>query len=208
MYTPKPFDVPDLSMARLLIDQHPLATLILQDPTHGLSATPVPMIWGAEKVGNGWWLEGHLARANPHMAALSNPATGEVLVQFHGPGAYVSPRHYDSPMAVPTWNYLTLQVQGRVQILDHPLDKDNLLKRLIATQEPAYAKQWSGLPADFQGKLLGAIVGFRIPVERTKLKVKLSQNRSPAERERIAAHQREGTHEEQLLARWMSVLQR
>ncbi|UXH80073.1 FMN-binding negative transcriptional regulator [Roseateles amylovorans] len=208
MYTPKQFDVPDLSMARLLIDQHPLATLILKDPTHGLSATPVPMIWGAEKTGNGWWLEGHLARANPHVAALSSADAGEVLVQFSGPGAYVSPRHYDSPMAVPTWNYLTLQVHGRVQILDHPLDKDNLLKRLIATQEPAYAKQWSGLPADFQGKLLGAIVGFRVPVERSKLKVKLSQNRTPGERERIMAHQREGTHDEQLLARWMSVLQR
>src|ERR1043165_7849636 len=73
MYTPKHFDLPDLSHARLMIQEHPLATLMLIDPTHGLSATPVPMIWGAPSeasssatgqasTGEGWWLEGHLAR--------------------------------------------------------------------------------------------------------------------------------------------------
>ena len=91
MYTPKHFDLPDLSHARLMIQEHPLATLMLIDPTHGLSATPVPMIWGAPSEASsseGWWLEGHLARANPHVAALMSGEIGEVLVQFNGPGAY------------------------------------------------------------------------------------------------------------------------
>lgn len=201
---PKHFDVPDLTLARQLIQQHPLATLMLMDPMHGLSATPVPMVWGVE--GERWFVEGHLPRANPHVAALAAGSAGEVLVQFNGPDAYVSPRHYDQPMSMPAWNYLTLQIGGRVQLLDDPLVKDKLLKRLIATQEPAYARQWSGLPADVQGKLLGAVVGLRIPVERCVLKVKISQNRNPAERERILAHQRVGTPQEQLLALWMSRL--
>ncbi len=211
MYTPKHFNLPDLSHARLMIQEHPLATLMLIDPTHGLSATPVPMIWGAPSdaaSGEGWWLEGHLARANPHVAALMSGEVGEVLVQFNGPGAYISPTHYDTPLSVPTWNYLTLQVHGRVQVIDDEAGKDALLKRLIATQEPDYAAQWRGLPAEFQRKLLGAIVGFRIPVERWTMKAKLSQNRSADERARILAHQEHhGSLEEQMLARWVRELE-
>ncbi|OWQ91569.1 hypothetical protein CDN99_10540 [Roseateles aquatilis] len=207
MYTPKHFDLPDLSHARLMIQEHPLATLMLNDPTHGLSATPVPMIWGAPAEGEGWWLEGHLARANPHVAALTSGALDDVLVQFNGPGAYISPSLYDTPLAVPTWNYLTLQVHGGVQVIDDESGKDALLKRLIATQEPDYAAQWRGLPADYQRKMLGAIVGFRIPVARWTMKAKISQNRSPAERERILAHQEHGSLEEQILASWVRELQ-
>jgi transcriptional regulator len=206
MYTPKHFDLADLSHARLLIQEQPLATLMLNDPMLGLSATPVPMIWGAPADGEGWWLEGHVARANPHVAALASAALGEVLVQFNGPGAYISPTHYDTPLAVPTWNYLTLQVHGPVELIDDTEAKDALLKRLIATQEPDYAAQWRGLPADFQHKLLGAIVGFRIPVTRWTFKAKLSQNRSAAERARILAHQDHGSLEEQMLAQWMREL--
>src|ERR1043165_2700385 len=87
MYTPKHFDLPDLSHARLMIQEHPLATLMLIDPTHGLSATPVPMIWGAPSeasssatgqasTGEGGWLEGHLARANPHVAGVRRAGPG------------------------------------------------------------------------------------------------------------------------------------
>lgn len=206
MQSPKTVDLPDLSMARLLIQQHPLATLMLNDPTHGLSATPVPMVWGADKQGSGWWIEGHLARINPHVDALVSGAAGEVMVQFNGPGAYVSPKHYQTAASVPAWNYVMLQIRGRVRIVDHPLEKDALLKRLINTQEPAYAREWGGLPIDRQGKLLGSIIGFRVPVEHCKLKIKLSQNRSAAERESILNHQREGSYEEQLLARWMTLL--
>ncbi|WAC70858.1 FMN-binding negative transcriptional regulator [Roseateles sp. SL47] len=207
MHTPNSSELPDLSMARLLIQQHPLATLMLQDPTHGLSAVPVPMIWGAEKnKPDQWWVEGHMARSNQNTDALVSGKAGQVLVQFSGPGAYVSPRHYDVSKSVPTWNYVTVQIHGRVQIIDNPLEKDTLLKRLIATQEPAYARDWSGLPADRDGKLLGSIIGFRIPVERCVLKVKLSQNRSEGERSRILAHQRKGSYEEQVLARWMTLL--
>ena len=108
---------------------------------------------------------------------------------------------------MPTWNYLTLQVHGRVQIIDEEHAKDALLKRLIATQEPDYAAQWRGLPEDFQHKMLGAIVGFRVPVARWTMKAKISQNRSAAERERILAHQEHhGSLEEQILARWVREL--
>ena len=44
-----------------------------------------------------------------------------------------------SAPAVPTWNYVTVQIHGRVQIIDHPLEKDTLLKRLIATADAAVA---------------------------------------------------------------------
>ena len=49
------------------------------------------------------------------------------------------------------------------------------------------------LPAEFTGKMLAAIVGFEIVVERLEGKFKLSQNRRPEDVEGgMAALEREG----------------
>ena len=126
------------------------------------------------------------------------------MAVFSGPSAYVSPRHYESIKNVPTWNYAALHAYGGIELIDGPADKDALLKRLIGRFEPEYAEQWRGLPEDYQHKLLGAIVGFRIRVTRWELKLKLSQNRPAVERGRIrealAASERA---EERAVADWM-----
>ena len=145
-----------------------------------------------------------MARANPHWAWLQ--AQTSVLAVFSGPDAYVSPAHYDTTLAVPTWNYVAVHVYGTLSLIDDHVGKDALLKRLIAQHEPGYAAQWRGLPVDFQDKLLGAIVGFRIQVTRWEGKFKLSQNRAATERARIQAAFAEGTADEQALARWMGQL--
>ncbi|MBV8380331.1 MAG: FMN-binding negative transcriptional regulator, partial [Paucibacter sp.] len=118
----------------------------------------------------------------------------------------VSPSFYDTPLNVPTWNYLTVHVQARVERLDDAAFKDALLKRLIAEHEPAYAAQWRGLPPDYQVKMLGAIVGFRLHVQSWDFKAKLSQNRAAGERERMRSQWEQGTADQQALARWMSLL--
>jgi transcriptional regulator len=104
---------------------------------------------------------------------------------------------------VPTWNYLAVHVQGELSLIEATAEKDALLKRLIGQHEPGYAEHWRGLPEDFQHKLLGAIVGFRIRVRRWEAKAKLSQNRSALERVRIVAQAEAGTPRERELAQWM-----
>jgi len=203
MYNPPQFRMQDLALARQLIAEHPLALLIGPDADGCSFASHLPLSWGEDAAG-GWWLEGHMARANPQHAWLA--AQPELLVVFNGPGGYVSPRLYDTALSVPTWNYLALHVRGRLELVDEPLAKDRLLKRLIAQHEPEYAAQWMGLPEDFQHKLLAAIVGFRIHVRSWEAKAKLSQNRAAGERARLREHYaREGDNGAQLL-RWMDRL--
>lgn len=203
MYTPRHFATDDMSLARQLMAEHPLALLVGPDADGRGFGTHVPLGVIDEDDG-GWQLEGHMARANPHWAWLQ--AQKQVLAVFSGPSAYISPAHYDSKLAVPTWNYLAVHVHAELSLIDGHADKDALLKRLIAQHEPGYAAQWRDLPGDFQDKLLAAIVGFRLRVTHWEGKFKLSQNRAAAERTRIQAAFAEGSGDEQALARWMAQL--
>lgn len=180
MYLPAHFKSVDFDLAQRLIAEQPLALLIGPDAQGESFGTHVPLVAAP---GEGLVLEGHMARANPHWGWLS--AQRRVLAVFSGPDAYVSPSHYDSVKNVPTWNYAALHACGEIELIDGGADKDALLKRLIGRFEPDYAEQWRGLPEDYQHKLLGAIVGFRIRVTRWELKLKMSQNRAAVERQRI-----------------------
>ncbi|MFN9633742.1 MAG: FMN-binding negative transcriptional regulator [Erythrobacteraceae bacterium] len=52
----------------------------------------------------------HLARSN----ALARHLDGETaLIVVNGPDAYVSPRWYGNRDTVPTWDYVTLELEGR-----------------------------------------------------------------------------------------------
>jgi transcriptional regulator len=208
MYLPAHFASTDFAQARRLMQACPLALLLGPDAEGQTLANHLPLtlvnINGAD-VEADWLLEGHMARANPQWGWLAGlPAQGrEVLAVFSGPSAYVSPSHYDSLLAVPTWNYAAVHVYGELELIDNASAKDALLKRLIAQHEPGYAAQWRGLPEDFQVKLLGAIVGFRLRIRRWEGKFKLSQNRNPAERARVREALAGGTAGEQDVAAWM-----
>lgn len=204
MYLPAHFTSTDLAHALHLAAEHPLALLVGPDAQGQGFGSHLPLVvatQGADLV-----LEGHMARANPHWGWLAQQKA--VLAVFSGPSAYVSPRHYDSVLNVPTWNYAALHAYGDIELIDGPADKDALLKRLITRFEPEYAAQWRGLPEDYQQRLLGAIVGFRIRVTRWELKLKLSQNRAVVERQRIreslAGSERA---EDRAIAEWMARLQ-
>ena len=203
MYQPAHFKSTQVEHALRLIAEQPLALLIGPDAQGDSFGSHLPLI--AEPSGDGFMLEGHMARANPHWGWLSQQQ--RLLAVFSGPSAYVSPRHYDSVQNVPTWNYAALHAYGDVELIDVAADKDALLKRLIGRFEPEYAEQWRGLNPDYQHKLLGAIVGFRIRVTRWELKLKLSQNRAAVERQRIrealAGSERA---EDRALAEWMARL--
>jgi len=183
MYTPKHFELKERAQAQALIEEHPLAALICPDGQGSSFVSHLPMRAGVS--GEAWWLEGHMARANPHARLMGEGA--EVLAVFTGPDAYISPRHYDTELAVPTWNYVAVHVHGRLHWVEEAEAKDSLLKGLIGQHDPDYIAQWNRLPEEFKHKLLGAIVGFRIEVTCWEGKAKLSQNRAAGEREKIRA---------------------
>ena len=204
MYLPAHFNSTDFDHALRLIAEHPLALLVGPNAGGESFGSHLPLIVASRD--DGLVLEGHMARANPHWGWLSQQK--RLLAIFSGPSAYVSPSHYDSLQNVPTWNYAALHAYGDIELIDGQTDKDALLKRLIGRFEPEYAEQWRGLNEDYQRKLLGAIVGFRIRVTRWELKLKMSQNRAAAERQRIrealAASERA---EDRATAGWMTRLE-
>lgn len=129
----------------------------------------------------------HLARGN----ALTKHLDGmTVLALVNGPDGYVSPRWYADQEQVPTWNYVALELEGRVR----RMDADGLLGLLEALSARQEARISSGtpwtmdkLPPDKLRGLLGAIIGFELEVQAWRPTFKLSQNKLADERERVVA---------------------
>jgi transcriptional regulator len=196
MYIPTAFRADDRSALYDLIDRHGFGTLVsVIDGTP--FATHLPLLLDR---GRGVLL-GHVARANPHWHALAGSA--EALAIFHGPHAYVSPSWYAPAPAVPTWNYAAVHVYGTPRLLDEAGLRD-LVGRLVEQYESGRARPWTmDLPEDYMGKMLRAIVGFEIPIERIEGKFKLSQNRSTEDRAGVIAALAAGSAEERALAEFM-----
>lgn len=133
----------------------------------------------------------HLARGNAMTKWLDG---GQALVVVNGPDAYVSPRWYADRATVPTWDYVALEIEGRVRKLDAD-GLDGLLYALIDKHEARTSEasgetgQWSSdeTPPDLWRKLRGGIVGFEMEVLAWRPTFKLSQKKTAPERDAIAA---------------------
>ena len=169
-------------------------------------ASHVPVLVDGDPGAGGLKIRGHFARANPHWKQLANGSP--VLVMFHGPHAYVSPSWYADPQSVPTWNYAVVHAHGRAALLA-PAELRVLLKDLVDAHERASAQPWrfDSVPAATIDRLLGAIVGFEIAVERLEGKLKLSQNQTPDDQRRVREQLATSTDPvARDVARWMELL--
>ena len=131
-------------------------------------------------------LQFHLARGNALTPSLERATA---LAVVNGPDGYVSPRWYDNRDTVPTWDYVAIEMEGPVRrIADGELD--TLLYDLIDTHERRIeGDRWSAGEASepMWNGLFKAIVGFEMEVREWRPTFKLSQKRTPAERETIVA---------------------
>ncbi len=179
MYTPEHFQADDAAAVERLIRENAFATLIsVVDGQPVISQ--LPWIY-AEEDGRLW---GHLARANPHWQVFAQAPEATVL--FQGPHAYVSPRWYERP-GVPTWNYATVQVLGTVAVFDEPTRLATVVQQLTAVYESGANPPWSGT---YNPRMLEQIVGLELTITRIQGKFKLSQNRTPEDRESVIRHLR------------------
>ena len=179
MYQPAHFVEQDGDALLALMKEAPLATLVRGGAELAADVLPLEV----ERVGDGWRVAGHVARANP----LWREADGQpVLALFQGPQAYVSPNWYPSKFqhgkAVPTWNYTMVQVHGTLRAIEDPAWLRAFVTRLTQRHEGGRAVPWhvGDAPPDYLDAMLKAIVGIEIEVTRVEGKFKLSQNR-PAE---------------------------
>jgi transcriptional regulator len=201
LYTPRAFAAKDTDAVARIIGEHPFATLVTPGEDEP-SISHLPLQYHAEHAARGVLL-GHMAKANPHWRAFGHTASVAI---FHGPHAYVSPSWYAEPAAaVPTWNYAVVHVHGHVELMADPTETYRLLDEMIARYESGRAAPWrlqlEGRPL---AAMLEAIVGFRLVIERMEGKLKLSQNRSTEDRERVIAALRADRYASALeTAEWM-----
>jgi transcriptional regulator len=205
VYVPWPFALRAPEQIARLIAEHPFATLVTPGDTEP-QVSHLPLQF--DPSGPHGTLLGHMARANPHWQHFAGRPS---VALFHGPHAYVSPSWYVEPAtAVPTWNYCVAHVHGTAELMDDERDKRALLDALVQRYESARDKPWR---LQLEGRaleaMLGAIVGFRLRVERIDAKFKLSQNRSAEDRERVISRLREeGYADANATADWMETYAR
>ncbi len=179
---------------------NPLAMLVVNgDPYPQVFHLPLLVSGSGEHM----QLRGHIARANP----LSQLHGVSMLAVFNGPDAYISPAYYASkqldPKVVPTWNYVTVQVQGRLVLHEEPEWKLSLLTELTQQHEQHRQDPWqvTDAPSDYIEKLSRAIVGVEIEIEHIQGKWKVSQNQPELNRRSVMHHlQESGEPKSQCLA--------
>ena len=135
-------------------------------------------------------LYGHYARPNEQWKDADNQ---QILVVFQGPHCYISPSWYETTKAVPTWNYVSIHLHGKMEILED--DKvifdslDDLVKKYESPDSPYNLNDVE--PSFIKGMSKG-IVAFKIKITKIEAKAKLSQNH-PVERQELIIKNLENT---------------
>ena len=173
IYNPPRYQSNDVSEAFELMEYYPFATVIsVVDQEPVISHLPLTPVMTGQKM----QLIGHLAKANSHWQELNKVP---VTALFHGAHAYITPKWYEQN-DVPTWNYSTVHVTGRVELIEHEAGLIECLKGLREHMEKIWPSGWEFfVPEDLAARLTQSIAGFRIHVESIQFKQKLGQNKSP-----------------------------
>jgi transcriptional regulator len=184
VYRPAHFREDDPAVVGSFVDAHALAVLVAHPPA-GLLANHIPLLRFPAADG-GTVLRGHVARGNDFWKVV--PSGSEVLAIFGGAERYITPSWYPTKQTtgevVPTWNYLVVHAHGRVRFIDEIEWLRALVTALTERHEHARQAPWAvtDAPPKYIERMLGAIVGFEISVDRLEGKFKASQNRTEAER--------------------------
>jgi transcriptional regulator len=185
MYVPANFKMTEPSDVLALMKANPFAALISHD-AEGLTATHLPTV--ARQEGEGFVVECHLARANPHWKRLAANPGADVMMIFTGPEAYIRPGWYPSKAeggkVVPTWNYAIVHAYGRTEIIEDGAWLLRHVTELSAQQESPYELPWktSDAPEQYLAAMIRGIVGVRVSVSRVDAKAKMGQNRETRDR--------------------------
>ena len=128
----------------------------------------------------------HVARGNGIARGLAGT---EALFVVNGPDAYISPDWYELSDQVPTWNYLTLEMQGTVTKIDRETlvaqaDALSLQHETRLAPKPVWTRE--KMADGLFEKMLGGIFGFEMRVTAMRGTAKLGQNKTPEARANVA----------------------
>jgi transcriptional regulator len=184
MYLPKKFQVEDQKLILQVIEEYSFATVI-SESQGSIQAGHLPLY--VEKTDEDLFLVGHMARGNPQWKSFEEGK--QVLCIFNGPHSYISPTFYVEPLNVPTWSYVTVHAGGTAATIHDKSELEKILETTVQKYESQKENPWRyELPEDFNAKLVKAIVGFKIKIEKLEAKFKLGQNRNEADYRKVKEH--------------------
>ena len=128
----------------------------------------------------------HLANGN---AITKHLADQNGLIVVNGPDSYISPDWYQVDDQVPTWNYVSVELEGPVRKMEREgliallddISREN--EERLAPKKPWTRDKMDAVKFD---KMLGAITAFEMEVKAWRPTLKLSQNKSREVRLRVA----------------------
>jgi transcriptional regulator len=179
LYVPEFNRIEDRAVTLEFMRANPFAILI-SPSERGPIATHLPLL--VQETGGRLILRGHFAKANHHWSLIEQDR--ESLVIFHGPHAYISPSLYEVRESVPTWNYATVHVYGKGEVVKDG-EAEQVLADLIAQFDPSYYAQWQSFSEEYRDRMLRRIVAFKIEATRAEAKFKLGQNRTKNEQDSL-----------------------
>ena len=105
-----------------------------------------------------------------------------------GPHAYITPSWYPGKhqhgKVVPTWNYVTVHAHGVARAIEDTGWILDVINRLTDAQESRRQNPWkvSDSPSAYIDKMLRAVVGIEITIERLEGRLKVSQDEDEHDR--------------------------
>lgn len=196
MYTPPAYEETRPDVIAALMRAWSFATLVSTDPAMPPPAAPqrtapvathLPML--VDTVDDGLpRLVTHMARNNDqwrHFIGGETPA----LAIFQGPHAFISPSWYADRMTFPTWNYAAIHATGRPRVIKDPNAILAVLRRTIARYDTPLGGPWAfdAMPDALILPRLERIVALSIPLDRVEAKIKMNQDKTPADRAGVIA---------------------
>lgn len=180
MHPARAFKVEDRETLLAFLYEHPFVTLAASVGSRPMIAQ-APVV--VRELHDELVIDFHLSRGSilaPHLVQGFR-----AVMLATGPDAYISPDGYESADQVPTWNYLSVEAEGSVTVLDEAeliaqLDSLSEQEEARLLPKPLWTRRKMA-PGKFEAMLRG-IIGGRLLVDRLEGTFKLSQNKSEADR--------------------------
>jgi transcriptional regulator len=198
MYIPSHFLETDPEKISQFIKTHPLG-LMVANVDGGLVGNHLPFMAPNGRIAVGGKLISHTAKANPIWKVGEKKQ--KVLLVFSGYETYISPSSYPSKgethKVVPTYNYLSVHINGTLSAIQGEEDKHHIVKILTEKMESSRKNPWavSDAPKDYIETMLANIVGVELVIEKMEAKWKVSQNRPARDRQGVIDDLRENAND-------------
>ena len=173
------FRFTDAARVAAIVRAFPLALVVSE--CNGMAyASHIPLMWPEASS----QLLGHTDARNPQFCAAGSV---DARIFFCGPQSYVPTDAYVTRQ-LPTWNYVAVHLSARIDVLNAPAAKLDILAQMAAVLDgPQAAPAFAGQEERVR-QLLSNITGLRVHIQHQEARIKLSQDKSPEDQRAALDH--------------------